>query len=100
MQQDPACHEELEILLDLLLKTDEDVTHKSRRAPPRQFFLGLKSLTQAVQRQQRDFRKTTIAQGSEIKLSEILDDICTRCGEPTNNVEREDSPDTDLRATT
>ena len=55
LQQDPACHEELEILLDLLLKTDEDVTRRSRRAPPPQFFLGLKSLTQAVQRQQRAF---------------------------------------------
>jgi hypothetical protein len=98
LQQDPAYQEELEILLDLLLKTDEDVTRRSRRAPPRPFFLGLKSMTEAVQRQQRHFRMTTIAQRPSIKVLEMPNDVCDRCGEPTKDVEWENSPDTDLQS--
>jgi hypothetical protein len=79
------------------LKADEAATRRSRRTPPRQFFLGLKSLTEAVQRQQRHFRMTTIAQGPSLKVLR-MPDVCTHCGEPVKDVEWENSPDTDLQS--
>jgi hypothetical protein len=96
LNQDPACQQEIEALLELAFRTDEYVSRTYRRAPPRAFFLGLQSLTGGVLRQQRQFRQTAITQGPRIEVLEMFD-TCNTCGAAIKDNENEISTDKDLR---
>jgi hypothetical protein len=97
LNQDPACQQEIEALLELVFRIDESVSRTYRRAPPRAFFLGLKNLTGGVLRQQRQFRETAITQGPRIEVLEMFD-TCDSCGAAIKNDENQINTDKDLRS--
>jgi hypothetical protein len=97
LNQDPECQKEIEALLELVFRIDESVSCTSRRAPPRAFFLGLKSLTGGLLRQQKHFRETAITQGPRIKVMEMFD-TCNSCGAAIKNDENQINTDKDLRS--
>jgi hypothetical protein len=77
---DPAHHEEVDSLLELMLRAnDREPGHcGSRRVPPECFFVGLDRIISAVLRQQRQLQRMSFKQGPTIEVINI--DRCPRCG--------------------
>jgi hypothetical protein len=87
---EPGYEEEVEDLLELVLRTEERVSARcnSRRAPPRALFLAISRLTSAVLRQQQLLRSTALKRAPKF---EIIDtDTCPQC-----NSRPEDEPELD-----
>jgi hypothetical protein len=80
LKVDPVYHEEVDSLLELVLRTDEcEPEHcRSRRLPPECFFVGLDRITSAVLRQQRHLQTRSFKQAPAIEVIEI--DHCISCG--------------------
>jgi len=80
LKVDPGYHEEVDSLLELLLRTDECEPEycRSRRLPPGCFFVGLDRIISAVLRQQRHLQSQSSKQAPAIEVIEM--DHCIGCG--------------------
>jgi hypothetical protein len=84
-EPDPTYQKEIEVLLDLTLRTEERlwVPWKSRRAPPQALFVAISRMTSAVLRQQQLLRSTALKRAPDVEF--IDNDFCPQCNSQPEN---------------